>query len=113
MTDLLDSKSRVIQNHTLNGIILVIRGSGFWTTRELTCVVPGSIEFCSPQFYRCKGSGILGHCLYRFLIDFLECHTFLLQVAYDCSDICFDYKNLLHTFYIFMDLTFIEITAEF
>lgn len=81
--------------------------------RELTCVVPCSLEFWSPLFYRFKGSGILGQCPYCFLIDFPEFHTFLLQVTYDCSDLCFVDKNLLHTYYICMDLIFIEIKTEF
>ena len=76
----------------VNGINLIISGWGFWTTtwlRVIFCSVPAMFEFHSPLLRSCIWKGILSNYFYHILIDFLGCCTFLLQMLYDYSGLCF------------------------
>ena len=67
---LLNSKSCVIKNNTVNGINLFVSGCGFCSTwpRVNFCIAPVTLEFLCAVLYSCIGRLVLSKCLQHVLM---------------------------------------------
>ena len=121
LCNLLDSKTSVIQNHTLDSINFFISGylffnflffilfyfilfyfSGGWTTwsRAVVCLVLTTLEFSRSLLSTCIGSVVLSKYLYAVRMDFREylpffCRYFM-TVHFSISSIFRFVVHLLH-----------------